>query len=938
MVRKRARKSRSKQAFKSPVISKPRLKISKPKIKATTVIVLVSIFFLVLFMNSYFNYTSNVAYNPEGTTIGTKFFLSGPDPYHNMRTCEVMLETGSYPFMAPHSEDPLLNYPVGVAGTRPPLFNTIAVASTLVVENFMPRMDALGWSMLFLPAIYGALIVFPVYGIGKELFNKKVGFLAAFFMAIIPAHLGAGHGSAFSLFDHDSFLLLLFVLVFFFVIKALKEKDMMKSIGYAIFAGVFCAAIQWTWIAAQYIFVLLLSFIIIQFIIDIFRGTNDITNGIKIAVTLGTGWLLCLPLALYRGFLIDYPFLMFISSLIIISLYYIVRRFKIPWLVSMPSLAGLGVIGLGILYMVNRGLIPILSTLSSLSNIIFGAGIYGNKVALTIAEAHTYALSQTVMAFGPALYWIGLLGFVLFLYHTHAKKYKPENVFLIVIFTVQFWLTTTAGRFLNDVVPVMAILAAFLLCSMIDKISYKKMFSDIKNIGGLHGLRKGIKLPHIIGISIVLLLVLLPNSFLALDAATPPSMDKEFFGSQGYFGLGAGQQIYWADACYWLSQQDTEIANDTDRPGILTWWDYGFYLASMSGHPTVADNYQSGIPPAANFHTAQSEKEATAVMIIRLVEGTKVPKNVAKGIMPQEVKDVLITHLNKATVYHTQNNTAQQLINILEDPETYAPTYDTFVASEWGNNILKVTEFNAMYHDACNMLVNLTDDEITMLYKDMQIITKTSIRYYGIEVRDMTSIFAVFPFLADKSTHGYVTMEDDFFATKYVSKVDGNIYEIEQLENMSTQQRDALDLTTTTVKKGGYYNSMAFKTFYGINESKRIPTYMMKHWYLSYVSPYISIAKYYEGAKVNGTVIMNNSLVTGGVVYVLDENKIPHDYAVTQAGQFDVIVPAGNSTLSLYFNQTLVKEILIDNITEAQARRDVDFGKTVEFIIEETIE
>ncbi|GAH24052.1 unnamed protein product, partial [marine sediment metagenome] len=70
----------------------------------------------------------------------------------------------------------------------------------------------------------------------------------------------------------------------------------------------------------------------------------------------------------------------------------------------------------------------------------------------------------------------------------------------------------------------------------------------------------------------------------------------------------------------------TDIELPEDRPAILTWWDYGFYLASTSEHPTVADNYQSGIPPAANFHTAQTEQEAVSVLIIRLCEGVKEPK------------------------------------------------------------------------------------------------------------------------------------------------------------------------------------------------------------------------------------------------------------------------------------------------------------------------
>ena len=119
--------------------------------------------------------------NNAGTTIGTRFFFSGPDPYYNLRLCQTTLQTGHYPFTT--SIDPLLNYPVAVSGSaRPPLFNMMAVASASFFQNFMPQMDALGWSMMFLPAIYGALVIFPVYGIGKELFGRKAGLIAALFI------------------------------------------------------------------------------------------------------------------------------------------------------------------------------------------------------------------------------------------------------------------------------------------------------------------------------------------------------------------------------------------------------------------------------------------------------------------------------------------------------------------------------------------------------------------------------------------------------------------------------------------------------------------------------------------------------------------------------------------------------------------------------------
>ena len=460
---------------------------------------------------------------------------------------------------------------------------------------------------------------------------------------------------------------------------------------------------------------------------------------------------------------------------------------------------------------------------------------------------------------------------------------------------------------------------------------------------GFHGLRKGIKYQHILGICFVVFVLILPNTFLAIDAATPPSMDEKVFGKgfQGAFGNSVGQQVYWADVCHWLSQQDTEIENPAERPGILTWWDYGFYLSAMSGHPTVADNFQNGIQPASNFHTAQSEEEAVAVLIIRLTDGVKEPKGLG-GKLSQEAKNVIRKHFPTYTIENneTGNETvdrAQLLIDILEDPTNNAPSSHTLISPEYGNTQLQKTPWNAMYHDATDIIMELDDEEITNLYMDMMEATGYSIRYYGIESRDMRSIFGVFPFLSDKSIHGHVTLEDDWYKTVYVDTKTNREYTESQLNNMTPQQFSEMDITTRTIRKQLYFNSMAFRTFYGFtpdntDPENRIPTYMMRHFRAVYITPYVSIAKYYEGAKVNGTVKVGGLGYDGSMVFVLDEYGIPHDFDIVKNGKFELITPAGEITLMLHIGQnSLDKEISLGMVSEEEATRQVESNYTANF-------
>ena len=75
----------------------------------------------------------------------------------------------------------MLNYPYGANNNRPPLFDwSIAIIGLIFSPLFDSTEDSVWWAMQILPAIYGALIVFPVYAIGRAQFGKEAGLLGAF--------------------------------------------------------------------------------------------------------------------------------------------------------------------------------------------------------------------------------------------------------------------------------------------------------------------------------------------------------------------------------------------------------------------------------------------------------------------------------------------------------------------------------------------------------------------------------------------------------------------------------------------------------------------------------------------------------------------------------------------------------------------------------------
>ena len=985
----------------------------------TIAICLALAMFVTLFLAAYFNATSGEAINPHAKDLEDKYYLSGPDPYYNMRVVKKLYETGHYPYWNVKDPDPLLNYPIGKANSRPPLFNTLFVVLAKFLSLFMNPVDAIGLSMQFLPSLYGALLVIPVYFIGTLLFDRRAGLIAALLVPLIPIHLGSGHGSAYSLADHDSFILLLGTTLYFFVLRSLHESDLKKSMIFAGMAGVFLGMEVLSWAGAYFYFAFLALYFVILMFVDIIRYNTNIKNLLVAVITMFGGLVIGLPSAIAKGYISYMSVFSSLAVLLFGLIYLFLSKKKLPWLITVPSILGLGGIALGVLYIVKDSSNPALYPLARFANHIFGglAYVQKSKVYLTIAEAATFGISRTIMSFGPFLYLVAWFGFLyLIVWKRLIRKWDAISLFVAVWFIVEVYLTGSAGRFINDLVPLVAFLAAGVIWALIEKLNFKQMARSLRNLRDIRGLKKAIKISHILGIIFIAFAIVIPNSFLSLDAAIPSAEKREIFGKdyQGAFGLSLHTEKYWEDAFRWLRGQDRE-EKEENRPAFISWWDYGFYCAAMGEHPTVADNFQSGIEAAGNFHTSQSEKEAISVLITRLVEGDMARHN---GKVSQKVREVFDSYLG---------NNSTKLIDIFEDPiyhrNTTESSYGKIIGEEYGGKKYRVRKKNAMYHDATSFLTDhLDEDQIIMLYRDLQLVTGWQIRYYGVEGYDV-NIFNVFTFLSDKGIFGYETTNDKYFRLYYRDKY-GKTHTPEEVKNLSKElsREDLLklELRPFIERKSPFYNSMVYRVYLGYvprtlfdlaaNRSISFaiipflsdnftdpfgpgnyyyqPTAGLKHFVVKYISPLnltkslffhrgdlclgmpaVVIAKFYEGAILNGTItcmgkpmkslfvvvkddykqVIQTKLATGRIVNRTIE-KIPHDRTVTDSkGKFKLIAPAGNITLSIEilgkgYRRYTLKTITFNSstdpsfypISEAEATRrpGVDYNRTVNITIE----
>lgn len=200
------------------------------------------------------------------------------DAYYYVRQVDNI--TQHYPHLS--FVDPYLNYPQGTELGPMNFFIYLVGGIAWIFGGGAPSQHLIDMVSAWLPAIIGALAVVPVYFIGKTLFNRGVGIIAASLIAILPGDL-LGR-TLLGVTDRDALEILLTSLVMMFLIlavKSAKEKQLhfqllnrqhlavyKKPIIYSLLAGFLLGLSILTW-RGSYIFVgVFLIYFVIQSILD----------------------------------------------------------------------------------------------------------------------------------------------------------------------------------------------------------------------------------------------------------------------------------------------------------------------------------------------------------------------------------------------------------------------------------------------------------------------------------------------------------------------------------------------------------------------------------------------------------------------------------------------------------------------------------------------
>lgn len=294
--------------------------------RLVTILLLALFIGVSLFVRIYYSY--------DAVFVGDWIKLTSNDAYYQMRLADLI----AYNFPHISAFDPYLIYPGGMAYGPIHFFNWLIALVIWVVSLGNPTEHVINLVAVYFPVVLAALTVIPVYFIGKSLFNRWAGIIAAALIAVLPGEFvgrsilgGTDQHVAETLFSAVAAMFVIFAVRAAWLNKiswdTLIKRDwkaILKPLLYSLLAGLFMGIYLITWQGALLFVFIITVYYIAQIIIDHFKRQSGFYLGFTGFVTFLTAFLIFLPvpwdftykLSLGMAMLIP-PVLAFLSHLMV---------------------------------------------------------------------------------------------------------------------------------------------------------------------------------------------------------------------------------------------------------------------------------------------------------------------------------------------------------------------------------------------------------------------------------------------------------------------------------------------------------------------------------------------------------------------------------------------------------------------------------------------
>ena len=582
--------------------------------------------------------------------VGDWIKFTGVDASFFMRNVDNLVQ--NFPHL--NSFDPYILYPEGGGTGLRNFFVYFIAGITWLVGLGSPSQHTVDIVGVYLPAVLGALTVIPVYFIGKALFNRWAGVIAAGLVAIFPGEfLGR---SLLGFTDYHVAEVLFTTIAMLFLILAVKSAaqsgmalkhveswdwgTISKPFIYSLLAGIFLGIYFLTWMGALLFVFIIFVYLIIQFIIDHLKSRSTDYLCFVSAITFLIALLMFLPASPDKMSLVS----LIIAILVPIALAGLSRLIAdrgIKPVFYPVVILGLGLASLAIFYIVSPSLLHTMvvrlsiltwqteTTVLEMHPLLFP----GNNFSLEVAWGNfTTSTFLSLIALGILIYSI-------------VKRGETDKTLFIIWSLVMLAATLSMRRFAYYFVVNAALLTGYVswllleFCGFREKkaepeealIETKKKKAWKKERQRDSSRSRANPVNMALGVIIVLFLVFYPNIGPMPKIGSWPAGTKLAIETASHPSFAPSDA--WCESLSWMKDNTPEPFGDPDfyyalyEPpppgesydypktayGVTSWWDYGYWITRI-GRRIPTSSPGRGHKGEARFFAAQDEASANDIM------------------------------------------------------------------------------------------------------------------------------------------------------------------------------------------------------------------------------------------------------------------------------------------------------------------------------------
>ncbi|MFC1945707.1 oligosaccharyl transferase, archaeosortase A system-associated [Chloroflexota bacterium] len=635
----------------------PAAKASKHVTRLFTGLILAELFALAFVFRAWLPY--------EHVFTGDMVTFTGVDVYHHMRLAE--LAAHNFPHLT--GFDPYFTYlqgnEIGPVNALPWFIGAVA----WVVGLGSPTTSQVYTVGAYIPAILGALTVIPVYVIARELFRKRiVGLLAATILALTAGEfLGRSILGYADQHVAEVFLTTFSMMFFILALKSARALELTladvrarqwtrlkKPLLFSLVGGLCLAVYLYSWLGALLFVFILAAYLVVQFVIDHCRKEQS-DYLVLVAVPY---FLVALVLFVLSGSYTLYWLPVLLALVLPVGLYLVSRLLAaraLPVYWYPLALLALGAAGFGLLYLVDSYLVGVMFKQFAILNPVGDPTLPTEEMKPILwpqgefSWLASFGFSDVNMIYGiPLVFSINIAGMVAFVYFLFFTRYKRAELNLLIIWSFVILLATLGQRrFAYYIAINMALFTGIFIWQFLmlaryltDRISGRIKWSHFRRLfnGSLESEEKEGDLKDeeskkyfetwypfkylAVGFALAVLLwgLFLPAGL----SANATAVNVKYAPPSG-----------WINALTWMQENTPEPFGDEaayyelyESPapgevfaypdtayGVLTWWDYGYWVRNIAHRIPVANPSQDPvqIEKVARFLTAASEAEGSGI-------------------------------------------------------------------------------------------------------------------------------------------------------------------------------------------------------------------------------------------------------------------------------------------------------------------------------------